>query len=745
MLGSRVGTEPYESEISKKKESGPVKRLSFLVLFLTLSGLASCGYKPVSTAVTCSTTTSTSSTTSSTSTCTDPLTNISVTISPATVSVAVVTTQQFLVAIIGGTNSVAIWQVNGTTGGNDTVGRIDSNGLYHAPAIPPSPNTVSVTAVSFEDQKVSATSTVTITPAPVVTITSPTSPPTVASGSANTVNFTATETGGTTNVILWYVGPVGGLGVLGGNATFGTISASGVYTPPLTPPIGQTVAVTAVAQDSPNSTASLIVTISGYSTSSLQGQFAFSLTGTNAAGRFVRAGSFVADGAGNLNSVLEDANGAAGATSAPISATGTYTVRADGRGTMQLDDGLTPASFDFVLVNGTQLRIIGFDGSGTATGRANAQDISTFGLSSLSGTYVFGFSGSHNGNGLSEIGEFTADGAGHITGGSIDVNDNGAVSQLQITGNTAPVGQPPVYPSIYTAAALPNGRGTLTLATSGATLHFSFYVVSRGAAKFIGADSETAVGAVEGATIQQAPNATFDTTSLNGNYAFFLSGSGSGGRYAAAGSFSADGQGHVTSAVLDENLNGTPNSNVVLSGLTYSVSANGRGTLAFSGGRTYVFYIGPVGTAVLQETDSNNPNIADDGIFQTQQNASFSVSQLTGTYALATSGLSGASSEVIVGEIAAAIVNGTPSIPSGNLDVNTAGATTTGVAIAAGSTYAASSSAERGTLTLNLASPLSQTRNFAIYVVGLTDVYIVEIDSGIVPSRLAAGMLLRQF
>ena len=321
--------------------------------------------------MTCTTTTSTSSSTTSTSTCTDPVTNISVTISPATVSVNVVTTQQFLDAIQGGTNSVAIWQVNGMTGGNDTVGRIDSNGLYHAPATVPSPATVTVAAVSFEDQKVSATSTVTITPAPVVAITSPSAPVTVSSGAANTVTFSATETGGTTNTILWYVGPVGGLGVLGGNATLGTISASGVYTPPLTPPIGQTVTVTAAAQDSPTSTATLAVTISGYSTSSLQGQFAFSMAGSNASGHFFRAGSFVADGAGNLNSVLEDVNTSSGATTTPISTTGTYTVGADGRGTLQFNDGLTPASFNFVLVNGTQLQIIGFDATGTAAGQAN--------------------------------------------------------------------------------------------------------------------------------------------------------------------------------------------------------------------------------------------------------------------------------------------------------------------------------------------------------------------------------------
>ena len=141
--------------------------------------------------------------------------------------------------------------MNGVAKGNSTVGLIDANGLYTAPTIVPSGGTVNVVAVSFEDPALSATATVTITPAPTVAITAPTTAVTVTSGTANTVAFSATETGGTTNKILWEVGPVGGIGILGGNSTFGTISANGVYSAPVTPPVGQTVVITAVAQDYP--------------------------------------------------------------------------------------------------------------------------------------------------------------------------------------------------------------------------------------------------------------------------------------------------------------------------------------------------------------------------------------------------------------------------------------------------------------------------------------------------------------
>lgn len=729
--------EPNVVGISESEERGTMKPLFVLVLLVSLLGLASCGAAPASTAVTCTTNTSTSSSTTSTSTCTDPTTNISVTISPASISVNVATTQLFQDAISGGTNSVPIWEVNNIQGGNDTIGRIDSNGLYHSPVKVPSPAQVNVTVVSFEDQKVFATSTVTITPAPTVSITSPSAPVTVPAGPANTVNFTAAETGGTSDTILWYVGLVGDQGIQGGNSTVGFINANGVYSPPLTPPIGQTVTVTAAAVDSPTSTATLNVTISGYSASSFQGQFAFSLAGSNASGHFFRAGNFSADGGGLLSSVLEDVNTTSGASSTPIITTGTYSMNTDGTGTLQFNDGLNPASFDFVLVNGTQLQFIGFDTTGTASGQANALNPSAFAsapLAALNGTYVFDFSGVDGSHGLSQIGEFSADGAGNITKGAVDMNDGGALSQLQIAGSKS--GCSPTSLSTYTVSS--NGRGTITLKTlnssclAGPTLTLNFYVVSVGGAKFVGTNTAQQVG---GYSAQQAPNATFGATTLSGNYAFLLAGSATSGPIATAGSFFADGNGNLTSGVLDENVNGTPATNLAFQGTgTYTVAANGRGTATFATtGRTYtlVFYIGPVGTnttAVFQETDSS---ITSDGNFTEQQTSPFVLSSIQGNYSIATTGDAGTSPQVIIGQIN---TNGAGTVTSGSLDINTAGVVTTGQSVTG--SYSAPSTAGRATLDLNSGTP-----NYAGYVVSSTQVYLVGIGSG----QVVSGALLRQF
>jgi len=306
----------------------------------------------------------------------------------------------------------------------------------------------------------------------------------------------------------------------------------------------------------------------------------------------------------------------------------------------------------------------------------------------------------------------------------MDTSDGGAATPLvAITGGAY---------SVNTGT----GRGTATLVTSGAAFQLSFYIVSRGSAKFVGTDTTQQVA---GVASQQTPNATFNNSLLNGNFAFLLGNPASGSTFASAGSFSADGNGNLPSGVLDENSSGTLTANLAFTG-TYAVAANGRGTASFTGGRAYVFYLASLGSGVFQETDSIHPT--SDGIVARQQSATFSQALLAGNYALATSGLSGASVEVVTGEFAA---NGAGNVSSGAIDSNAGGTLSPGVAVTGA--YAASSAAERGTLTLTLPSPLNQTRNFAVYVINspqtlpAQQVILIRIDAALP----AAGTLFRQY
>jgi hypothetical protein len=97
---------------------------------------------------------------------------ISVSVSPKTASPFPTQPQQFTAAVNGSSNQQVTWQVSGVTGGNTTVGTIDTTGLYTAPGTVPSPNPVAVSAVSQADVTKSDSAAVTIkTPTPAGTYT----------------------------------------------------------------------------------------------------------------------------------------------------------------------------------------------------------------------------------------------------------------------------------------------------------------------------------------------------------------------------------------------------------------------------------------------------------------------------------------------------------------------------------------------------------------------------------------------
>ncbi len=97
---------------------------------------------------------------------------IVVNVAPSSASVQTGGTQQFTATISGSSNTAVTWSVNGTTGGNATVGTITAGGLYTAPAAVPNPASVTVTATSAADGTSSGSSSVTITGVPGASVSS---------------------------------------------------------------------------------------------------------------------------------------------------------------------------------------------------------------------------------------------------------------------------------------------------------------------------------------------------------------------------------------------------------------------------------------------------------------------------------------------------------------------------------------------------------------------------------------------
>ncbi|HET7100067.1 MAG TPA: hypothetical protein VFJ52_02870 [Terriglobia bacterium] len=113
-----------------------------------------------------------------------PTPPVTVAISPGSASLLTGETTAFTATVAGSANKSVTWAVNGTAGGNSTVGTINATGLYTAPGIPPSPNKVTVGATSAADAGAGASAYVTIAnPAPMLSAISPAH---LAAGSADT-------------------------------------------------------------------------------------------------------------------------------------------------------------------------------------------------------------------------------------------------------------------------------------------------------------------------------------------------------------------------------------------------------------------------------------------------------------------------------------------------------------------------------------------------------------------------------
>ena len=149
---------------------------------------------------------------------------VTVTVVPATATIQANATQQFTATVANSTNTAVSWNVNNVPGGNATVGTVSATGLYTAPSVT-SNLVVSVSAVWAVDTTRVGSAQVTVIPPRPVTVTVAPSTATVQTNA--TQQFTATVANSTNTAVNWSVN-----NVAGGNATVGTVSATGLYTAP---------------------------------------------------------------------------------------------------------------------------------------------------------------------------------------------------------------------------------------------------------------------------------------------------------------------------------------------------------------------------------------------------------------------------------------------------------------------------------------------------------------------------------
>jgi Bacterial Ig-like domain (group 2) len=616
------------------------------------------------------------------------------TISPDTVTLNLGATQQFT-----GNITVDGWRVNEVLWGSSTVGTISQSGLYTAPALLPTPNTVTVSGFS-NAQNESASAAVTLVDPKAIAI----APASVTVPAGATQLFTADK-----NVTWSLVGPAGYTG------SIGAISDIGLYTAPLSPPMGGAVTIVATLKSDTTVTATASAKIV-FSNASLQGHYAFRYRSAESGGMTFSAGSFVADGAGAISDGLMTMNSAQGlADDVPF--TGTYTVGPDGKASVSLLIQGDTVSARFILVSNTTARMMGFGEEETGVGSLDQQDASAFTTGPV-GNFVFAYDGQEHacdgGDGqkpISAIGQFTAtlgsfvsgySGINTISNGVLDVNWNGTWRTNGVAGGGQFTGDWGFNPT--------TGTGGITFGSSyqGPVAHFKYHMLSSDAAVMVSTDWEPYCDwrrwGVTGLLVRPDAGA-YSNASLTGNLAMLSYGYVATPTPAvapfppprpvfAAGALSADGSGNITGGLVDNNVNGSVNQSMAVSG-TYSIDPSGRGTLTLNAGGSnnhQAFYILGNNSAYSVGIDNWGPAFSQ---FMPQSGTRpYTVASVGGHFAFTMKGTLSSMGIDAVGQILLDMKGGL----TGTLDINNKGVLSADVPVTGAYTI---DSTGRGTVTIN--------------------------------------------
>jgi acid phosphatase len=180
---------------------------------------------------------------------------VSVGINPSTASMLPSGTQQFTATVQNTSNTAVAWSVDGTANGNASVGTIVVTGGTVTYTAPSSAGSHTVTATSMADGTKFASATVTVTAPPAVSV--GVNPSTASMLSGGTQQFTATVQNTSNTAVAWSVD-----GTANGNASVGTITATGAtatYTAPSSAG-SHTVTATSMADGTKFASATVTVT-----------------------------------------------------------------------------------------------------------------------------------------------------------------------------------------------------------------------------------------------------------------------------------------------------------------------------------------------------------------------------------------------------------------------------------------------------------------------------------------------------
>ena len=550
---------------------------------------------------------------------------------------------------------------------------------------------------------------------PTVTV----SPATANVQEAGQQQFTATVSNTSDTTVTWQVNSI-----TGGNAAVGTITSSGLYTAPASIPSPASVTITAFISDTPSISGNAIATITPvtFNNSSLKGNYIMSFSGVDSSGNsFYAIGAITADGNGNITGGEEDLNDVTSGYFTASSLNGSYSIGADGRGTLNINNSIGNFQFaiamkalDNAVLNEIDNTVV------AATGNLEAQ--LTTPAAAPSGNYAFGFTGSGLG-----CGSFASAGVFALSGGNV-----GGVQDLNCGGNIV-VGQG-LTGSYGGVDGLGRGTGSFTGSSSGSS-NMIYYVISGNRFRFLCPDPATFF--LGSADLQT--QSSFSPVNFSGQYVINTSANTSAGVSYTLISINANG-GNVSTGYYDVNDTGT----VGQASLTgaYNVGSNGY----VSGNWSVNGVALPYGIYLISPTQGyyvdERSNAIGGGNIYAQDAALTTNAAWAGSYAtkqfgyFVTGGVIGSqNASGVSGQISA---DGNGNL-AGTLDVNDPTGVVTGATLQG--TYSVGSTAP-GRLTASITNQAEQgSRNYVGYVVSSGQVLLLETDSNLV----SAGDAIRQF
>jgi hypothetical protein len=479
-----------------------------------------------------------------------------------------------------------------------------------------------------------------------------------------------------------------------------------------------------------------------YGAASLNGTYAFTMTGQDSGGFFARVGSFSANGAGAITGGVEDVNsGAVGTAILPFSS-GTYSIGTNGKGTLNLTNQTGTLQFTIVMTSSTSGLLTQVDGNASASGNFTVQTPSAFSLASINGSYVFDFSG-QDPNGVPEslVGQFTASGG---VGGSGVLDDNdGAVPSGASTFASSSFALDTTYGATF-------GRGIASIDG----INFAFYLVNGSRIKFMETSFPSLV--VGDANVQTGTIPT-TTAGLTGNFVTVMSGASLSGSDVRGGRFTLSG-GTVSNIQMDDDsssASGSGNSNAfvipdgTISAASYAIDAavpgSGRGTVQFTDSKlgtfSFIFYLVSPTQAVIQD---NSAGIVSDGSMLAQAAGPFTTAGAAGNWAFNFVGQSVNTTTGGIGEedyLGQYTQSSSGSI-SGGVDFTelSAPAVATNLAITGSMTVQGDGTGRNGYSVKVNTSP-SSTLNFSAYFIDANTLFVVGTDT----HRTITGTVIRNF